>query len=508
VETYLKENKKELENYKNLKIEKENIKQSVIKQLEQFTDLYHISMQNSVALNAKKDNAKAMENDLMNELSNYTKSNEIISERLEKVLSRFNNTSVGTEKAQKLKSDVSFEMEKNKTEYENLKSRQKTLSEKSSKYQLEINTLNITKQNYLSDIERVTKESDELEKKIKQLAYDNEGKAFSINELKLAAEKVSLSPEELDKINSARARIKNISEEKKILNLKLTELDNKKTLLTDEISKLNEKKYSDELALSKVDSELDIMRERIWEEYQATYEGSQNLKLENYNVSSGKSEIIRLKKEISALGNINYNAIEDYNALNLRYQDMLLQKEDLEKAHKDLSSVLTELRGEMQKQFDEGFSIINDNFKKTFKELFGGGRAELQMDYTDCLDPLMAGVEIVVELPGKKLQKISLLSGGEQALTSIAILFAILKMRAMPFCVLDEIEAALDEANVERFAKYLKNFSLETQFIVITHRKPTMELADSLYGVTMEEKGVSRMVSVKLSDIEHQLDIA
>jgi chromosome segregation protein len=421
---------------------------------------------------------------------------------------QFNSTYEGTEKAKKLKSDVTNELEKNKSEYDNLKSRQKTLSDKISKHQLEINTINLTRQNYTVNIERIIKEKDELSNKIKQLKYDNEGKQFTITELKKSAEKVSLNPVEIDEINTTRARIKNISEEKKQLNIVLSELDLKKTAVSDEISKLNEKKYSDELALSKVDSELDMMRERIWEEYQATYEGSVNLKIENYNINQGKAEINRLKKEISALGNINYNAIEDYNSLNQRYQDMVIQKDDMEKAHKDLSAVLLELRREMQKQFDEGFSKINDNFKKTFKELFGGGRAELQMDYTDCVDPLMAGVEIVAEPPGKKLQKISLLSGGEQALTAIAILFAILKLRAMPFCVLDEIEAALDEANVERFAKYLKNFSMETQFIVITHRKPTMELADSLYGVTMEEKGVSRMVSVKLSDIVNQLDIA
>jgi len=155
----------------------------------------------------------------------------------------------------------------------------------------------------------------------------------------------------------------------------------------------------------------------------------------------------------------------------------------------------------MTKTFDDGFEKIRTNFQKTFKELFGGGKADLVLDYTDCTDPLDAGVEIMAEPPGKKLQKISLLSGGEMALTAIAILFAILRLRPMPFCVLDEIEAPLDEANVERFAKYLKNFSKDTQFIVITHKKVTMELCDALHGVTMEEKGVSKTVSVKFADL-------
>ena len=180
---------------------------------------------------------------------------------------------------------------------------------------------------------------------------------------------------------------------------------------------------------------------------------------------------------------------------------MNTQKEDLEKAEKDLKEAIDKIKSEMLTQFDEVFNKINENFQKIFKELFGGGRAMLQMDYSEVEDKLEAGVEIVAEPPGKKLQKLSLLSGGEKALTAIAILFSILKLRPMPFCVLDEIEAALDEANVDRFARYLKKFSQDTQFIVITHRKPTMELADALFGVTMQEKGVSKMVSVKLSDV-------
>ena len=179
---------------------------------------------------------------------------------------------------------------------------------------------------------------------------------------------------------------------------------------------------------------------------------------------------------------------------------MTTQRDDLVKADEDLVSVIKKLTDEMSATFAEGFAKIRANFTRTFKELFGGGTADLVLEKSDSDDPLEQGVEIVAEPPGKKLQKISLLSGGEMALTAIAILFAILKLRPMPFVVLDEIEAALDDANVERFAKYLKNFSEETQFIVITHKKVTMERGDSLYGVTMQEKGVSKIISVKLSD--------
>ena len=222
-----------------------------------------------------------------------------------------------------------------------------------------------------------------------------------------------------------------------------------------------------------------------------------------FTLSAG--EITNLKRKITALGPINANALEDYEELKTRYHEMTTQRDDVEKAIADATEMLNEIKTNMREKFDEGFNTINENFTYIFKELFGGGKAELQLDYTNCEDPLDAGVEINACPPGKKLTKISLLSGGEQALTAIAILFAILKSNPMPFCILDEIEAALDEANVDRFARYLKKFSKETQFIVITHRKPTMNQADSLFGVTMEEKGVSKIVSVKLSEVESRL---
>ena len=183
---------------------------------------------------------------------------------------------------------------------------------------------------------------------------------------------------------------------------------------------------------------------------------------------------------------------------------MSTQRDDLEKAEKDLVKIIKELTNEMETKFKDQFDKINTNFQKIFTELFGGGKAQLGLNTENGESLLECGIDIKVEPPGKKLQSITLLSGGEKALTAIAILFAILKLSPMPFCVLDEIEAALDDANVERFARYLQRFSKDTQFIVITHRKPTMELADCLYGVTMEEKGVSKMVSVKLSDAVKQ----
>ena len=212
----------------------------------------------------------------------------------------------------------------------------------------------------------------------------------------------------------------------------------------------------------------------------------------------GASEINKIKKEIVGLGHINERAIEDCKNLEERFGKMYNQSQDLIKAESDLKRIIKDLSNEMIVRFQTEFDKINTNFGIVFKELFGGGNARLEI--MDSEDALEAGIEIKAEPPEKKLSNISLLSGGEQALVAIAILFAILRLRPMPFCLLDEIEAPLDEANVTRLAKYLKRYSHETQFIVITHKKPTMEHADTLYGVTMEEKGVSKLVSVKLND--------
>ena len=202
------------------------------------------------------------------------------------------------------------------------------------------------------------------------------------------------------------------------------------------------------------------------------------------------------KSKITKLGVVNLAAIEEYEEIKDKYEFMSSQAEDLEKAKTELIAVIEEMTNEMKILFKENFKILNYNFNETFKDLFHGGSAELILGEGD---ELTANIDINVEPPGKKLQNINLMSGGEKVLSAIALLFAILKMKPTPFCILDEIEAALDDANVFRYAEFLKRFSHNTQFIVITHRKGTMEASDIIYGVTMEEKGVSKVVSVDLT---------
>lgn len=268
--------------------------------------------------------------------------------------------------------------------------------------------------------------------------------------------------------------------------------------LSEQLNLLHDKNSQEKMQLLKVDSDLDILQQRVLEEYDLNYELCLQFKDSEFEVNRAMTDINRLKRQMSSLGNINVDSIEQCKELYAGYNDMDIQREDLVKGENDLLKIIKELSGEMMGRFATQFEQIRINFVKIFKELFDGGTADLILQESE--NPLEAGIEIVAQPPQKKLQSISLLSGGERALTAIAILFAILRLKPMPFCVLDEIEAALDDANAGRFAKYLRRFAEETQFIVITHRKPTMELADSLYGVTMEEKGVSKIVSVKLSD--------
>ncbi len=316
---------------------------------------------------------------------------------------------------------------------------------------------------------------------------------------------VEQSQENLEKLESAKYQLKTISDYKAELQTSLRKLDDDRIQLTAEVGRLNDRKYNQELNLSKIDTDIETLQEKVFEEYELTYDTAQEYKVEEFDLKQGLIEINKIKREIIGLGNVNVNAIEDLKNLEERHGSLYGEAEDLIKAEADLKQIIKDLSNEMILRFETEFNKINENFSLVFKELFGGGNARLQLVESD--DVLEAGVDIIAEPPGKKLSNITLLSGGEQALTAIAILFAILRLRPMPFCLLDEIEAPLDESNVLRFANYLKRYSNETQFIVITHKKTTMEFADALFGVTMEEKGVSKIVSVKLSEAVNTVEV-
>lgn len=229
-----------------------------------------------------------------------------------------------------------------------------------------------------------------------------------------------------------------------------------------------------------------------------TYEWAKTRYPLNAPLETLEKEVQSLRRQIAALGDVNLGAIEEHERLSERVGFLVQQRDDLVGAQEQLEKLIDEIDTEMSQRFMDTFRQIQAEFAKAFQVLFNGGEADLSLTNPD--DPLTTGIEVVAKPPGKRLQNLNLLSGGERALTAMALLFAILRVRPVPFCVLDEVEAALDEANVARFAQQLKLFAAQTQFIVITHRRGTMEEADALYGVTMPEKGVSSMVSVRLTD--------
>ena len=459
-------------------------------------------------LAAAKEKLSALMTTMADKAKDYTAyrlSKSEVERTLSQLDSEYSSTSEGASSLSRQSDQANSEIDTLSAENEKKVNERNEKNIRLNKLQVEMASLESAMRSNMETADRTRAERTALIEKVNNLHNLVPELEQQFNEWTERAARAALSQEEQVKLDELNGKISETEENKKKLNERVAEIDTSRYQLAEEIDELNGRVHAQELALQKIDSDLEFLQQRIEEEYNEDYEGCLKYKVDDFDVSAASSVIINCKRQITMLGTVNLSAIEDYEAVSARYEQMTAEKEDLEKAMHDLETALEDIRTEMLKKFDAGFNLINENFKRTFKELFGGGRAELQLDYTDCTDPLDAGVEIVACPPGKNLTKISLLSGGEQALTAIAILFAIIQMRPMPFCVLDEIEAALDDANVGRYASYLKKFAAKTQFIVITHRKPTMEKADVLFGVTMEEKGVSKIVSVKLSEVESRL---
>ncbi len=341
--------------------------------------------------------------------------------------------------------------------------------------------------------ERYVKELEEIEEALAQSVKDVEEKQKSIAQIE---ETIAAS---YDTQSASQAKLKEDTERKEELSAKQRNFFDAREELSKRMNDLDKEVYR--LTGQKEKFE-DIMENHInymWEEYEITLSDASSMRNEEMtDLNAMKKDISRLKDEIKKLGNVNVNAIEEYKNVMERYTLLKTQHDDLVEAEKLLEGIIAELDASMRKQFTEKFAEIAKEFDKVFKELFGGGKGTLELMEDE--DILEAGIRIIAQPPGKKLQNMMQLSGGEKALTAIALLFAIQNLKPSPFCLLDEIEAALDESNVGRYAKYLHKLTKYTQFIVITHRRGTMESADRLYGITMQEKGVSTLVSVNLID--------
>ncbi len=354
--------------------------------------------------------------------------------------------------------------------------------------------------NICQEIERIT-----LEKRSILLTNQNIQKEFDNINLKINEHNLNIKLLQ-EKIDNLTEQNKESEKEFDKYIIKQSEIKNKVKELNTYIDDAKQKVYMFEnnmnglqLKLVKFELEFNTSNERLLNEYKLEFneENSEEYFLENSKVSSYNRKVQSLKGNISELGNVNLKSIEEYEELSKKVEFITQQKEDLDNSKRELEQFINEITIKMKEIFNENFKIINNNFDRTFKDLFRGGSASLVLGEGDELE---SNIDIIVQPPGKKLQNLNLLSGGEKGLSAISLLFAILRMKPAPFCVLDEIEAALDDSNVLRFTEFLKRFSEDIQFIVITHRKTTMESSDIIYGVTMQEKGVSKIVSINLAN--------
>lgn len=296
-------------------------------------------------------------------------------------------------------------------------------------------------------------------------------------------------------VTNSGTKVEELKQERIAKNEKLVNTENEIQSQFSTLESLKEQIIKLDVKKTKLEQDLQQVVESLWNEYELTPNSTEEYQKPN-NVATAQKQVNSLRNKIKDLGSINIDSIEEYKKTKERYDFMSEQRLDLENTASKLRKIIGDMTTTMQNQFKEKFELINKNFNEVFTELFNGGKAELILENEENI--LECGIDIRVQPPGKKLQNMMLLSGGEKAFTAIALLFAILKINPAPFCILDEIEAALDDVNVYRFAEYLKKFCKQTQFLVITHRKGTMEAGDSVYGVTMEENGISKLLSIKL----------
>ena len=368
---------------------------------------------------------------------------------------------------EQLKKDILIKIDINSASLNEINNKLKELDLTKESINNELRSNNNTIKNILSN------EEDEIIKKY----YDEKNKQ----------DRVKIEIENL---------FKNIEKEKE----KLTDLETNLKVDNKEYNNVQDELKKNEIKVSKLDIKLDNLLNILTEDYSISYEKAKANYILEEDVEVARKKVSKLKLEIKNLGDVNVSSIDEYKRIKERYDFLSSQKEDLLKASNMLLDIINQMDEIMKEKFLETFNQVQKEFSETFKELFNGGDARLEL--TNSKDLLSTGIDIIALPPGKKLQHISLLSGGEKTLTAIALLFSILKTRPVPFAILDEVEAALDEVNVDNFGKYLHKFKNKTQFIVITHKKKTMEYADVLYGITMQESGVSKLVSVKLEEIK------
>lgn len=433
-----------------------------------------------------------------------------LEQRLEKLKNEQNEIKVQKEENLALQEEAKKEIENLTSEIESLTSEIEQYAALNKDNQKYIDDLNFDITNLRISVSSFDESEASIDEMVERINLDIENCNTSIQNKKTQMETIKQDNialenqilecnnqiEEIKKqVNTSGEKVESLKQERTTKNTKLSEVENEITAQFSVIEDLKAQIVKIDVKKTKLEQDIEEIINKMWEEYEITPNAANEYEKPT-NVAETTKRVNSLRNSIRNLGSINIDSIEEYKQTKQRYDFMCEQRLDLENSIAKLKKVIQDMTVIMKEQFEKQFNIINQNFGEVFRELFGGGKAELIL--ADPENILECGIEIQVQPPGKKLQNMTLLSGGEKAFTAIALLFAILKINPAPFCVLDEIEAALDDVNVYRFADYLKKFSDETQFLVITHRKGTMEAADTVYGITMQENGISKLLSMKL----------
>lgn len=354
-----------------------------------------------------------------------------------------------------------------------------------------------------SERNRIVSLEERISTYLADLASDRKSKISQLKALANARTEIDDSDEQLgivirekeDIREELESNLRDIQREKDLITGYLKEITAKRESLEENLTGLQSEKYELDLKLARNEAQVEGYKEKLWEEFEISYLQAIDFKHHEFNMAAAQRESREIRNRMKELGEVNIGAIKEYETVSERYEFLTTQRRDLLEAIASLRKIIDDMDRTIKANFRESFEKISANFEAAFVELFGGGSAELRLE--DENKPLECGIEIVAQPPGKKLQNINLLSGGEKTMTAIALMFAVLRAKPTPFCILDEVEAALDDANINRFAEYLKNFS-EIQFALVTHQKATMEYADVLYGVTMPEQGISKVLSLRL----------
>ncbi len=429
-------------------------------------------------------------NQELNNINNQIKNNSLDDESLENNLKEINKE-IENLKEYILNFENKLEEEKNNKDTRFNYINQLKIDIKEIEYQIDTSNKDIFRLN--SEIDNLKNTNINLDNNIQT---NNEKKDTLNQNIRYIQKNIEQLKE---KHNNMKNNISILQKEKNEINNNINNISSDILKITTNIADIENKKIKIEAKKESLEEKIENLTDVMWQDYEITYASACN-DYERINMSFEelKKEENNFKRKISNLGNVNVSSIEEYKIVRERYDLNIKQREDILKADDDLKDIISTLVKEMEIQFKKQFSLINKNFSKVFSDIFGGGTAELVLVDKDSI--LTSGIDIVVQPPGKNLQSLTLLSGGERTLTAMSLLFAILRMKPSPFCVLDETEAALDDANVIRYANFLKRFSKDNQFILITHKTGTMEIADILYGITMQEQGVSKVISVELKD--------